>query len=257
MRKALVLVLWAVTALPALATAAAPDAAGLRGIWKIGLPDSAGYRHIAGAYGAVNELGEDNGALLDRTFRFGPVRDQFCRIGGAGAALAVHCMSFGATGEGAVGNQDGQFTLTWSGGDHAQVSLHGTLQTPDRFRARFIVEDERKDHRAPELVTGTRLDPAAAAQGDIWLGVILKGTLAALSLGDTSLLAVGAPDVAVPRDLAALGRVRAVSHIGEAPLLRDPQQRPVLDVYAVEFAGGERLCGIHLTYGKIDALRCV
>ena len=85
----------------------------------------------------------------------------------------------------------------------------------------------------------------------------MQGALAGLALGDNSLLVTGAPDVAAPKDLSALGRVQAVYHLGQAPLLRDPQQRPALEVYAVEFLGGERLCGVHLARGKVDGLRCV
>ena len=80
---------------------------------------------------------------------------------------------------------------------------------------------------------------------------------AEVALGDAALLKPDAPDVAVPPDLAALGRIQALYYVGQAPLMRDPQARPALEVYAVEFANGERLCGFHMAHGKVDGLRCV
>lgn len=224
----------------------------LRGIWKIQVPGSA-------AYPDNDTFAEDQGEMdlppQARGLKFGPPREQFCRIGGDDT-MTIRCISFGRPGDGVVSSQGNQVSLSW-GNPRLRLVLHGTLQSSERFDGRFTMEQERNRVSAPQTLMGEKVDLARTAD-TAGRGFMLKGVLAALSLGDTTLLASGAPDVAPPQDLPGLGKVLAVYDIGEAPLLRDAKLRPFFEVYAVEFANGERLCGLHQNpYGKIDGLRCV
>jgi hypothetical protein len=226
---------------------------GLKGIWKIGLPASAGYRD-ADFFGAVGETNAGSAVTQQHALRFGATRQQLCRIGGEEAALQLHCISFG---DGTVTARGSEVIMTWSGDGRTRMTLLGTLETAGHFTGTFTLEDNRERHSAPDKMASERVSFAGVTD-DSGLGVMLKGALVSLSLGDNSLLQAGAPDVAPPQDLAALGRLQAVYPVGPAPLLRDPQARPFFEVYAVEFARGERLCGIHVGgYGKVDGLRCV
>jgi len=119
-----------------------------------------------------------------------------------------------------------------------------------------LVEEGRSRQSDPDPLGGDKVN-LAATRDEAGLGFVLQGTLAGLALGDAALLKLDAPDVAVPPDLAALGRIQALYYVGQAPLMRDPEARPALEVYAVEFANGERLCGFHMAHGKVDGLRCV
>ena len=236
----------------------------LRGIWKIGIPGSVEMReNTAGSLATADSGNADDGGgpagagsmMQSRTYRFGAARDQLCRIGGDDT-LIVRCISFGQPDDGAVAFHGDQVTLAWNGNSSLRLVLRGALQSADRFTASFVMEMERERHSAPAPTAGDKINLAATTD-EAGLGILLQGTLAGLSLGDNSLLVSGAPDVAAPKDLAALGRIQAVYHVGQAPLMRDPQARPALEVYAVEFINGERLCGIHLARGKVDGLRCV
>lgn len=227
----------------------------LRGIWKIGIPGAVETRHNADVSGGVGGFSDDIAVLTDHSLLFAPPREQICRIGGE-ETLVVRCISFGKPDDGAVAFRGDKLTLAWNGNSSLRLVVRGSLQSEDRFTASFLVEQERETHSAPNPIAGDKVN-LAATNDDAGLGVMLRGALAGLSLGDASLLAPGAPDVMTPKDLAGLGRVQATYYVGQAPLLRDPQARPALDVYAVEFVNGERLCGIHLAHGKVDGLRCV
>ena len=70
---------------------------------------------------------------------------------------------------------------------------------------------------------------------------------------------------ALTRDLHALGAVQVVAYLGSSSREVPSVTRGVpkvesnfLNVYAVEFESGERICGLHSREdGVIDAFRCV
>jgi hypothetical protein len=227
----------------------------LRGIWRIDIPGSVTPRkHADVASGPVGTFTDDTVVLTDHSLLFGPPRQQLCRIGGDDA-LVAHCISFGHAEGGKVATHGDAFTLAWSQSARLRLVLTGTLQSADSFSARFILEQERESQSAPDKMSGTKVN-LAATEDEAGIGFILQGALAGVALGDTAMLMPGAPDVVPPTDLETLGRIQAVYYIGQAPLMRDPQQRPALEVYAVEFTNGERLCGLHVTHGVIDGLLC-
>lgn len=227
----------------------------LRGIWRIDIPGSVEpKKHADVLSGPVGSITDDNMVLTDHSYRFGPARQQLCRIGGDDT-LVAHCISFGHPEGGLVATHGDAFTLAFSQTARLRLVLTGTLNSVDSFTARFIMEQEREAESAPDKMNGEKIN-LAATQDEPGIGFILQGALAGLALGDTAMLMPGAPDVVPPQDLDALGRVQAVYYVGRAPLMRDPQMRPALEVYAVEFSNGERLCGIHYTHGVIDGLLC-
>lgn len=227
----------------------------LKGVWTIQLPASAELRHHADVISSVGEINDDDRVLTDHSLRFAAPRQQICRIGGDDT-LTVRCISFGRADDGVVEAHGDSLTLVWRDSAQVRLVLRGSLKSADTFTASFTLEQERERNSDPDKMTGTKVDLIRTTD-EAGIGFMLQGALAAVSMGDMSLLSPGAPDVALPQDLAALGRVQAVYYVGQAPLLRDPKAQPLLDVYAVEFTGGERLCGVHLAYGKVDGLRCV
>ncbi len=252
MRMGILLAAATLLAAPVMAADIPTD--GLKGIWKIGLPASAGYND-AQFFGATGDTNAGAANTQQHVLRFGTPYQQYCRIGG-GDNLQVRCISFGKADDGQVSTRGDELTLAWSADGRTRMTLAGRLKAADRLEGTCTLEDNRERHSSPDKIIGERVKLDAATD-DAGLGVTLRGVLAGLSLGDSSLLVPNAPDVAAPKDLGALGRVQAVYHVGQAPLLRDPQMRPLLEVYAVTFANGERLCSIHAAHGKVDGLRCV
>lgn len=235
----------------------------LPGFWKIAIPSSAIKRSRAGTDEAsMGEIVDGSGFLQDHHILFGPPRDQLCRIGAAGdgGALAAWCISFGGPQGAAVEAGGKTLSLAWSAGRGVKLTLRGTLNNAQGFGAEFLFEQDRETYRDGDRLAGSKFDLARSGEDSGGMSVMLAGTLAALSLGDAALLQAQAPDVAAPPQelLAALGGVVSTAWLGRAPRLRDPKLADFFEVYAVEFANGERLCGIHQgPYGKVDGLVCV
>ena len=86
--------------------------------------------------------------------------------------------------------------------------------------------------------------------------------MAQLSAGKVSLpldaKAIAAHDGALPTDIKKLGNIEATALLGQTPRQIDRPEGDLYSVHIVEFAHGERLCGVHQNGdGVLDAFRCV
>ena len=69
---------------------------------------------------------------------------------------------------------------------------------------------------------------------------------------------IAAHDGALPTDIQKLGIVEAIALLGQTPRQISRPEGDLYSVHIVEFAHGERLCGVHQNGdGVLDAIRCV
>jgi hypothetical protein len=179
-------------------------------------------------------------------WRFGPMRDFFCRLEGPAAA---YCLD--RPGVGRVTRQGRDIHIAW---DTAlrQARIDATAVSMHIFKGRYTVRVFGIPIRAPEEVTATRrphLENVPDAGG---MSALLSAYLKRAA-GVPGALVLPAPaNAALPpaAQLRALGPVQRLVHMGRAP---DAAQ-----VYAVQFETSLRICALRQRRdGVVDQLRCV
>jgi len=207
---------------------------------------------------------------------FGPMFDNFCRLEGPRDNLKAYCMLRNAARSdiGDVSVEGDHVHIAW-GSMMLRVTVDGTLQ-PGGFTGYYTIKASGIGVRAPEQMRARKVlldqdTPDLGRKGDA-LTKILSGIAGGTPI--VSLMSTPNPRAELPvaKDFAGLGQVQTVAYLGHTPTVAEllaalPEDRRakdgprfndyVLDVYAVEFANGERICGVHQRSDTvIDGLVC-
>jgi hypothetical protein len=223
----------------------------LDGIWKISAPVYTG------------------GLSVLHGFR-GPLRKMqniLCRINGR----TVRCIGPSQMVEGNISLNGTHAHFAW-GTFLARPVIEATFVSTTQFSGVFSFKLSGVEYSAPDAASGTRLNLAAIPASDDkekqLLAQLLRRTDA---VQPPESFDVQSRDVQLPTqsELGSLGAVQSVIYVGESGEFvgrQDPQApnsakyRIPTDyrVYDVEFADGERLCGLRTrSDGKIDGFKCV
>jgi hypothetical protein len=187
---------------------------GLVGLWRVSVPKSIG---IHGLFTPAE---------------FGPMRNAYCRIEDD---LAIHCLNGGYMREGTVTPDGGAVHIAW-GMMMARFVIDAN-RSGDVLTGAFTFKLSGFSHRAPAPSVSERFTGGGEANAEA-----------------TSLMArLRADRAPLPRAYDALGAIEHVAYLGPSPDLDGTGEADFFQVYAVEFFGGERLCGMR----KTGILTCV
>ena len=213
----------------------------LDGIWKITAPTYSG------------------GLSLLHGFR-GPLRKMqnvLCRITGR----TVRCIGPSLMVEGTVSLDGSAAHFAW-GSAMARPVIDAKFSSTVQFSGDFVFKLSGIAYTAPDPASGAKLNLAALASADDPLARLLS----AVVQGERpELLDLTSKDVQLPTQdaLRSLGAVQSIVSLGESGdflAAKDPRALMTTDykVFDVEFANGERLCGLRVRAdGKIDGFKCV
>lgn len=238
MRKLLVLA--CVLALPA-AAMAQPETiesrdTSLSGLWRISLPAGFGTNGV--------------------TVQFQPMRDVFCRL----SETEIHCLNGGYARSGTVARDGRDVHIAW-GTMMARMAIDGTYAN-GTIDGNFAFKLAGIAHEAPERSHSTRLPPLTVEQDGGGKAALLRQILTEAAAGPLALphdaAAIARNEGTLPKGLGKLGGIEAVAWLGYSSRLGHPDQADFFSTYAVEFAGGELVCGLHQREdGVLDGFVCV
>jgi hypothetical protein len=193
---------------------------GLTGLWRIEVPD---FIHVA-MFGGTT---------------FGPMRPTFCRIE---ETLEIHCLAGGFSQNGTVTLEGDAVHIAW-GSMMARFVIDGT-RDGDSVNGTFAIKVSGISHAAPRLSHGTRFhrDTATMAGGDPAI---------------TTHLQTAEGRQLLPRTTDALGTLEQVEYLGRSPNLNGTGGDDYFSVYDLEFAGGERICGVRAPDTAALRFKCV
>jgi hypothetical protein len=208
---------------------------GLEGLWKISVP--AGF-----------------GIGLGGPAKFGPMRDVYCRISQDGD---IHCLSGGYAENGTAGLDDDNAHIAW-GSMMARMAIDARYKDGG-LTGTFTFKLSGIRHDAPEPSIGSRITaPRGSDEGSKCLTSLMTQLSSGTVSSPVDAKSIAAHGGALPRDLQKLGNVEAIAFLGRTPLKIDLPDGDFYSVHIVEFAHGERLCGVHQNgAGVLDAFRCV
>ena len=224
----------------------------LVGVWRAGLPLYAGK------------------ASIFSPLIWGPLRDTFCRITPRQNDLEASCLQL--FGQNPTVTTDGTHVHFAMGTMMARLVMDGDLVSAEHIRGHFqakLVGIALEDSAVSEII-GVTPDPATSDKGGkaALLRRILEEGLSDVPYDDA---AIGmwwhGQIAAVPK----LGAVRTIAYLGQETYWGTPPppegaknwharpDRPdFFSVYLVDFADGERLCGLHQRDdGVLDGFHCV
>jgi hypothetical protein len=229
----------------------------LAGLWRIGMPMG----------GAVD---------WRMNVSFGPMRDTFCRIEGPRDDLRAYCLLYLSrrSDVGTVSLDGNHIHIAW-GSMMLRMTLDGTLQPAGGFTGYYTIKASGIGVRAPEELSASKIslpqdapDPGRKSGA---LEKLLTGIAAGATLSSLSQIPKEA-QAPTAKELLRLGPIQSVAYLGHTPTKAErlaamseearSKEGPrvndyVLDIYAVEFANGERICGLHQRAdGSIDGLVC-
>jgi hypothetical protein len=169
-----------------------------------------------------------------RSAKFGPMRNIFCRIGEKGG---IDCLNGGFSRHGNVDVNGDAIHIAW-GTAMARFVIDGQ-RAADTLSGTFSIKVSGIAHDAPVQSRSVRFarPPAAGDDGAAALMEQLRG--------------------GPPPNLAGLGPVEQVIYLGPSPNLNGTGGDDYFQVYALEFTGAERICGLKRGETEIAALQCV
>jgi hypothetical protein len=205
------------------------------GLWKISVP--AGF-----------SVG------LSAPAKFGPMRDLYCRITQGGD---IYCLSGGYSENGTATLDGDSVHIAW-GSMMARMAIDATYKD-DSLIGTFTFKLSGIRHDAPEPSIGARIVPPTASDGaSKYLAALMTQLSAGKVTSAIDTKAIAAHDGALPTDIKKLGSVEATAFLGLTPRQIDRPEGDLYSVHIVEFALGERLCGVHQNQdGVLDSFRCV
>jgi len=217
----------------------------MSGVWKISLPSEVAI-------------------TLFHEAKFGPLDDYLCRIEQVQNDLTVHCLVRGFRRDGTGSIEDAKLHLAW-GVMMARFVIDAPLESSANFRGTFAVKLAGIEYDNPELSSGTKLTLSPNAPDATGKAGLLRRALDELATGtlalphDEAAMKRNSRDTRLltPAELGKLGAVEAMVYLGRTTTPDNGKLVDFFNVYDVEFANGERLCGIHQRDdGVIDDLVC-
>jgi hypothetical protein len=192
---------------------------GLTGLWRIEVPD---FIRVA-MFGSTT---------------FGPMRQTFCRIE---ENLEIHCLAGGFSQNGAVTLEGDAVHIAW-GSMMARFVIDGT-RDGDSVSGTFAIKVSGISHDAPGLSHGVRFhrDTTSMPGGDPALAARLLTPEGRQQL---------------PRTTDALGALEQLKYLGHSPNLNGTGGDDYFSVYDLEFAGGERVCGLRADDSAMPRFKC-
>jgi hypothetical protein len=202
----------------------------LPGLWKLNVPSSI----------AVGFSGPA---------KFGTMSAIYCRVTDDDE---VYCLNDGYARHGTVAREGNAVHIAW-GSMMARFVIDGLL-TDGAITGVFSLKLSGIRHDAPQSSENSRVilpqqdDGASQYLADLIAQVKTGGEIAGISDDDRSTLT----------PIAHLGPVDAVAYLGTSPRRVGQPDGDLFGVYIVEFARGERLCGLHQRNdGTLDSFRCI
>jgi hypothetical protein len=208
---------------------------GLDGLWKISVP-------------AGIAIG------LSGPAKFGPMRDLYCRVT---EESDIHCLSGGYAESGKAVLDGDKVHIAW-GSMMARMAIDATYRDGG-LTGTFTFKLSGIRHDATELSIGARITPP---RGNDENSAYFTDLMTQLAGGKVTTQldakAIAAHDGALPTDIKSLGDVEATAFLGSTPRQIGQPEGELYSVHIVEFAHGERLCGVHRNGdGVLDRFRCV
>lgn len=200
----------------ALAASAGPsesitvNAEAVTGAWTITRPTYIAKRSLFGA------------------IEFGPPAPGFCRVERQEDEFAFHCLGHG---EGTVHLEGRNIRFAW-GSLLARVAMEGVLQSDNSFSGKVSFKLAGITAVDSGFSSGSKLDLSRPAPDTGNVAQLLR-----TAIGKDGIIAG-----------AGLGGIQALIPLGHQDSFAPPDQAAGKDyftVYAVEFEGGERICGVH------------
>lgn len=199
--------------------------------------------------------------------KWGPLVDRYCRIDRSLAKLNVYCLGNGKGlfAKGTVTVDGTKIHLAW-GTMMLRMVIDGALLTSSNFTGNAGLKLSGIEFDDPEMSLAKKLTLSGAPLDKPGKSALLTYLLDEMRDG-----AVSEPHAdktenvqfPMPKELGELGKVQTVVYLGEfaKPVGIVPGGGPRniinLSVYDVEFANGERLCGLHQQEGgMLDAFMC-
>ncbi|MGA7676610.1 MAG: hypothetical protein WCA78_16385 [Rhizomicrobium sp.] len=223
------------------------SASALTGVWKMNWPES----------GFI--------ALLHHDAYWGPLRDHFCRIEQARSDMKVRCIGMGDW-TGTVTVEDGKIHIAW-GTMLARLALDGIVQSATHFDGNFAIKLVGIEYDDPQIANGTKLTLSETLPDKAGKSALLGRVLDQMSKGPiTEKVDAQSKNIwtAKPEELRPLGAVKSIIYLGEFTKLLDVksdgsrQYEEPFSVYDVEFANGERLCGLRQdASGALQHFACI
>jgi len=240
---------WAVLALCLLtSTASAQDVeqvtvfgGAVAGFWKIDRPESVSVS-------------------FSHTVTWGPIRSWLCRIEQAKTEAKIHCLGGPFRQNGAASLSDGKIHLAW-GTMLARLVVDGIFETPTHYAGTFALKLAGISHENPTPVSGTKIVPSLPAPDPDGKAALLRTILTeGPSRAPLDMDAIAKNTGALADTLKAVppGPVLQIVWMGREPRYnRGVKELDGFSIYAVEFEGGERICGLHQrSDGILDAFQC-
>lgn len=208
---------------------------GLEGLWKISVP--AGF-----------SIGFSGPA------KFGPMRDLYCRITRDGD---IYCLSGGYPESGTATLDGAKVHIAW-GSMMARMAIDAAYKDGG-VTGTFTFKLSGIRHDAPEPSIGARLmPPTGSDDASKYLATLMTQLAAGKVTSPLDAKAIAAHNGALPTDIKKLGDVEATAFLGHTLWQMDRPEGGLYSVHIVDFAHGERLCGVHQNGdGVLDAFRCV
>lgn len=194
----------------------------LSGLWRIQVPESV----------RINFFGRA---------QFGPMRDIFCRIEDN---LDIHCLNGGYSRNGSATRNGDSVHIAW-GSMMARFAIDGELAA-NSIIGTFAFKLSGISHQAPVASNSARFTADTVEQMNDRASILTAYLKSPEGAG------------ALPHALEELGPVEQIVYLGTSPRLDGSGSSDYFNVYAMEFSGGERICGVHQrSDGTRDAFQCV
>ena len=162
---------------------------------------------------------------------------------------------------GAASLSDGSIHLAW-GIMMARLVVDGRFETPTHYTGTFTFKLAGIRVVNPAPVSGTKVVPSPQAPDPDGKAALLRTILtegpSRMPL-DTDAIAKNTGGLADTLKAVPPGPVLQIVWMGQEPRYnRGVKELDGISVYAVEFEGGERICGLHQrSDGTLDAFQCV
>jgi hypothetical protein len=222
----------------------------------------------SGALDGVWSIQAPSEMSLDLTHaaHFGPLTKKLCRFEGKKDNITVRCFGSQYYAREGAAQVDGNKVHLAFGNALIRFVIDATRDTSFHFGGTFAFKFMGIRHDDPETVTGEKIHLSTVVIDSAGDGALLTRSLQELADGalvgphDDKAIRnnFGGAKAVTPDELRTLGTIQTVRYLGKTAKEANGKSPDFFSVYQVEFASGERLCGLHRREdGVLDGLICV